>query len=322
MSSSTAEFENIMRYVKIAMISTGIIGNLITVIIFSRKAFMKNSISTYTQALAISQCLILIQLIIDVNSLVNKTQLQNLNDGWCKAVMYIQTETNAIPGWILVAFSVDKTLSMRRIQISLLKNIWFQRLVIAIIVVFNLILYIEIPITIKLQQYSNYVKILYCDFATLDYFTVFIVINLLESTLIPFAIMMISSVVTIRLLYKSRRSLEKAGNVNRERKSRDAKFAITSIAFNFMYMLLKTPNFVWYILYANKISMSPYFLSISFFLFLVNCSATFFVNFATNSIFRRELFILFRLRKRRIEAQEQQTAQSLTNNRVMPTIES
>ena len=240
MSSSTADFDNVMRYVKIVMVSIGLAGNIITFIVFSRKAFMKNSIRTYCRALAVSQCLTLIQLITDVNYLVNKTTLLNINDGWCKAVMYIQTENNAIPGWILVAFSVDKTLSMRRIQISILRNKWFQRLVIAIIVVFNLLLYIEIPITISLRQYSNYVKVLYCDFATLDYFTVFIVINLLESTLIPFGIMMVSSVVTIRVLYKSRRSLEKTGNVNRERKSRDAKFAITSIAFNFMYMVLKT----------------------------------------------------------------------------------
>ena len=319
MSSSTADFENIMRYVKIAMISTGIIGNLITVVIFSRKAFLKNSISTYTQALAISQCLILIQLIIDVNSLVNKTQLQNLNDGWCKAVMYIQTEINSIPGWILVAFSVDKTISMSKRQFPALKKRWFQWSVVAFIVIFNILLYVAIPITLKLQQYSPFVKFLYCDFATLDYFAVFIFVTLFESTLIPFAIMMVSSVITIRLLYKSRRSLERAGKISRERKSRDSKYAITSIVLNLIYMSLKTPNFVWYILYAYKASMSPYLLTVSYFLYLMNCSSTFFVSFATNSIFRRELFILFRLKK---PMNGSSTAQSITNNtnRLMLTL--
>jgi hypothetical protein len=323
MSSST-DFDTALHYVKSVMISTGLIGNIITVIVFSRKAFQKNSISTYSQALAISQCLTLIQLMTSINYLAYKTQLLNLSDSWCKAVMYITLENNSIPGWILVAFSVDKTISMSRRQIQIIKKKWFQWSVVAAIVIFNVLLYLEILISLKLQQYSSYVKILYCDFTTLSFFTPFIIITLLESTMIPFVIMMVSSIITIRLLYRSRRSLERAGKISRERKSRDAKYAVTSIAFNLMHVVMKTPNFVWYILYANKISTSSYFLTISFFLFLVNCSFTFFVNFASNSIFRREFLILIRLRKPLTELQEQNTGHSFTNNtnRVMPTVES
>lgn len=156
---------------------------------------------------------------------------------------------SSIPGWILVAFSVDKTLSMRKKPIVILKKKSFQWSVVAAIVLANLILYIEIPITLHLKSYSSIQNILYCDLATLDYFKPFIIINLLETTIIPFGIMVISSMITIRLLYKSRRSLEISGRLSVQRRSKDVKFAISSLTFCFFIRLSKNDesSFLYYV---------------------------------------------------------------------------
>lgn len=262
------------------------------------------------------------QLITDISILTTNTAPLNMSDGLCKTVMYLSLEMSSIPGWILVAFSVDKTLSMRKKPIVILKKKSFQWSVVAAIVLANLILYIEIPITLHLKSYSSIQNILYCDLATLDYFKPFIIINLLETTIIPFGIMVISSMITIRLLYKSRRSLEISGRLSVQRRSKDVKFAISSLTFCFLYVSLKMPNLVFYIMYANRETVSYYFLTISYFLFLVNSSATFFVNFVSNSIFRREFYILFRINLL-IDELTSNTGRSnaLLDNRILPILQ-
>lgn len=312
------DFETAFRLVKITTISAGLVGNLVTFLVYSRKTFQKNSMSTYCRALVVAECMILAQLLTELSMLFKKIAPLNMSDFMCKTVMYIFMEMSAIPGWILVALSVDKALCMSRKQFPILKKKSFQWSVVASIVMFNLLLYIEIPISIKLQRNSTFLNILYCDLATLNFFTPLIIVDLLETTLIPFAILMVISVITIRLIYKSRRSLEISSSVNIERRNKETKFAITTVAFNFMYVILKTPNIVWYIMYGIKIQTSSYFLIISFFLFLLNSSATFFVNFATNSIFRRELYIICGLRKVSITGQNVQMA--LPNRFIIPTI--
>jgi hypothetical protein len=317
---SYADFDYGLRIAKLAMVSTGLVGNILTFAIFSRKAFQKNSISTYCRALAVAECMLLLQLYTDVYMMLYKAAPLNTSDVMCKIVMYISVQMSAIPAWILVAFSVDKTLSMSRRQIPILKKKWFQWSVVASIVLFNLLLYVAIPITIKLQQYSTFANILYCDFATLSYFMVFIFVDLFETALIPFAIMMATSIITIRILYKSRKSLERVGKADKERKSRDTKYAVSSIVYNLLYVTLKLPNLVWYIMYGMRIPTSSYFLTITYFLFLLNLSLTFFINFASNSIFRKEFYSMFRIRHL-VGEKFSTTGHSMTQtNRILPVM--
>ena len=108
------------------IIGSGFIGNVISFIIFSRETFRKNSISTYCRALAIVECLTLSNFAIAVFQLVNNQELADQNDALCKILYYIPTLFNSLPAWILVAFSLDKLLSMRTRQIAILKKKWFQ----------------------------------------------------------------------------------------------------------------------------------------------------------------------------------------------------
>ena len=283
---------------RITIVSIGLIGNILSFIIFSRKTFRNNSISTYCRALAISELLLIVQLILDVYELVYNNHLHNVSDGACKIMYYLSIQYGAIPGWILAAFSIDKMLSIRTHQILLLKDKRFQWSVVAVIAILNLIFYVEILISLRLVPIFFFpTPLFFCELATISYFFAFIIALIVESCLIPFLIMLVSSIVTIRCLFKSRLIVERFGNVDLQRRKRDKKFAISSLILNVVYILLKSPFFVFYIIYAkNPFGNTYYFFNVSFLLLLVNCSATFFVHLFTNSIFRREFFKLFRLR--------------------------
>ena len=122
-----------------------------------------------------------------------------------------------------------------------------------------------------------------------DYFKPFIYAHLAESFVIPFSIMIVTSIITIKQLIGSRRSLEKTGRIaNKQRKIRDIKFAVSSVAFNLVFIILKIPAFIAFFIICDI------FFHAAFILFLINCSSNFIIHFATNSIFRREFFAIFK----------------------------
>ena len=285
-----SDFETAMAYCRITVISLGILGNVISFMVFSRKTFCNNSISTYFRALAIFDCLTIIQLIKDIYSLSPNNYFENLSDVNCKLFYYISMQFSSIPGWILVAFSIDKMLNMKTSPPNILKSKLFQWSIVAGIVLFNILFYIELLISLKLEPFFLLPEIRICNFAFLSYFYPFLYSMLAEICVIPFSIMIVTSIVTIISLRKSRLSIKRDQTTDKLRKTRDIKYAVSSVAFNFFFITFKLPFFFYYILPVNFV-VNSYF-QVSFLLFLFNCSSNFLIHFATNSIFRRELNVI------------------------------
>ena len=275
---------------EITVISIGIFGNILSFIVFSRRKFQKNSISTYCRALAVIDCLSITQLIQDVYQFINQTTyFYDLSDVTCKLFFYVSIQYTSIPGWILVAFSIDKMLNMRTSPPNILKSKLFQWSVVAGIVLFYICLYFVLLVTLKLEPIMG---IYLCNLSTLDYFEVFVYVQIIVSCAIPFAIMIIASTVTIRLLWKSRSLLERNGNAFRKRRIRETKYAISSIVFNLFFVAFKMPFMVSPLIPDHNF----YFFCVSLLLFIINCSSTFFLHLISNSIFRSELLVIFRFK--------------------------
>ena len=73
---------------RIAVITIGLIGNLITFIVFSRPVFSKNSISTYCRALAIFDCFSIYELVADVGLVSFNYFVPQKSDIGCKLYYY------------------------------------------------------------------------------------------------------------------------------------------------------------------------------------------------------------------------------------------
>lgn len=227
---------------------------------------------------------------------------------------YIPTIYNSIPVWILVAFSLDKLLNMRRKTINLLQKKWFQWSIIAGIVLFHLILYIVLPIFVVRREISPGVYL--CDQTTFEFFDTLMIVLVIETCFIPFIIMIVSSIMTIRLLYKSRRLVERAGKLTASRRSRDTKYAISSVVFNFVFIPFKIPIVIFYILSSFDVDTSVYYFQISLLLYFLTSSSNFFVHMATNSLFRKEFREIF-IRSKRVLVRGDSTNNTLvTLNRV------
>ena len=296
---SDASFSFATTTIEAAIIAMGLIGNVLCIIVFSRKTFRNNSISTYCRALAIVECLTFGQFITDIFSLAYNMYLADQSDALCKITYSIGICLSSIQPWITVAFSVDKLLSMRTRQIAILKKKWFQWSVVAGIVLFHIAFYIYYPILLRLNEiFPGYIV---CDLATLGFFKIYMTVDALETCLIPFMTMTITSILAIRSLIKSRESIERSGHLGQDRKSRDYKYAISSLSLNIIFIILRLPGSVFYILIAYYSYFNLYFAKIASILFFLNASLSLFIHLVTNSVFRREFFVLFRLANRNEE---------------------
>ena len=279
--------------IEAAVIAIGLIGNLLSIIVFSRKSFRNNSISTYCIALSIFECITLIQFINDMYNLVYNINLADQSDALCKLIDSSGVYLNSIQSWIMVAFSVNKLLEIRVNSIALVKMKWFQWSIVAGIVLFDIVFYIYFPIFIKVREiYPGY---FICDLTTIGFFNIYMFLSIFEGSLIPFITMTVTSILTIRMLIRSRKSIERNGHLSQDRKSRDRKYAISSLTLNILFIILKLPLLVFYILSAYYSYYNLYFYKIAFLLYFLNMSLSFFVHFITNSVFRREFLILFKV---------------------------
>ena len=272
-------------------------GNIISYLVFSSKKFINNSISTYCRSLALVESLTLTQLVIDVYYELFNEYLQYKSDFLCKTIAFLTTQYGAIPGWILMAFSLDKMLNMRRKVFPIMKKKRFQWLTVYSIVIFNLLFYVYTLFLFKLTPSNiNNQTVLTCDVSLPKFTYVVIIASLFQSTLIPFIIMFITSILIISSLCRSRGSLERFTNrTYRNRRIRDRNYAISSLILNFKFILFRIPMFVYYGLNALNIDQSDFFFQLSFLLYFLNSTMTFFIHFASNLLFRQEIFNFFRL---------------------------
>jgi hypothetical protein len=283
----------IFLIIRIAIIISGLIGNVISFLIFSRPVFKKNSISKYYRALAIFDCFTIYDLIVSIGLVFYDTFYVTYSDATCKLYFYFGMGFASIPGWILIAFSIDKVLSMKRIGTIILKKKSVQFGIVLSIVLINLLLYIGVPIYLELKQFNVFdMTFDVCDSSTLSFGGFISTLYLVEGSVLPFAIMLTTSIYSIKLIRDSAKNIERSSNGNvADRNSRDFKFAITSVVFNISFIVLKLP-LTMVVFLANFIPglLTAYdLLAVVATISFIHYSSGFFIHLASNSMFRREL---------------------------------
>lgn len=106
--SLAAQVDQISK-VRYGVCAIGIVSNITTALIFSRKTFRNNSIGIYCRAQALVDLLMLsVQFINQSFTLFSSSDIFSQINPFCKVVMYNNSTTPAISAWIEVVFSIDK----------------------------------------------------------------------------------------------------------------------------------------------------------------------------------------------------------------------
>ena len=275
-----------------AITLVGIIANSLSFLIFSRKRFHNTIFSTYFRFFIVVQT---INILFSINKMLEQNlfiYFGKISNFTCKLRHFFVFCNFSITGWFLVTISLDRYLSIAFPSKFLYrKKPLFQILTSSFIIIYNIIMYIPFMFShLKIihPNGTNHSETI-CEIPSYIWLSF---VDLSQSILIPFTFMIIFTSFTIKIVFDSRKSTSS----NRNNKSKDMKFAISSIAINFLFLISNLPVFILDIslrysdLFTNLKNVFIVLQSVFLFLLYTNMGSTFFINYFFNSMFKKEMF--------------------------------
>ena len=285
----------------------GIFANLISFIIFSQRKFHSTVFALYYRYLLIMET---ISLILPINKFMEANMnmyVERVSDVLCKFRIYLSKILPSMSSWILVVISVDRFLSITYPnKFNCRKKKYFIHLVCLVLFLIDTVYYIPYLFyylkEFKTYQYQNQTNMTILYYRCTNPTPILWILDYVQSTLIPFILMIFFTSFTLKSLFKSR---QLNGNTSNMTRQKDMRFAFTSIALNIIFILLNGPFYMINLLYATtsifKSNTDDLFVFVSsFFLlfFYINRASSFFINITFNKIFRNEFYKLFFIKNR------------------------
>lgn len=281
----------------LTLIITGILSNSVGLIVFSLKSLAKFPSRNIYRAIAG------IDLIYLIYSLFRKIS-QNINfkfylfsETICKFYKFFNYSTSSITAWLLVYLSIDKFITFKYPKIKITRTDWFQPLVIIVIIAFNFIYFIPIIFYSDLQELGNNTVMNFTSYFECNIIEKRLIINLMElfiMVFLPFILMVTFSVLLSNFILKSRLKILRLNRPqDRKRLRKDVKLAVTSIFFNIVFIFVTFP--VCILEFFNEMPSSLiYYITVD--VFFINYCSNFVILFFFNSIYRKHVSLLFKLK--------------------------
>lgn len=238
-------------------------------------------------------------------------KLDLMSEEFCKTVDYLQFTTSSVSAYLLVTISLDRMINIvfpRRSK--LINKTTFQ--ISAIVTICSLGILCYIPVIVfkgyyVLEEKDDYNQTYYvykCEFRTHESSLGIHIFHMVNTSFLPFSLMISSSIITIISIAKSRSRLKKhnikfsQGNKNL---LKDYYFAVTSTSLNILFLVLSSPLLIANVVGLFSVRVTQFLFSIVSFLFYSNYCSLFFISYFTNSIFREEFGYLIRFKRPKVD---------------------
>ena len=288
-------------YSSLAMISIGVPGNLISLIIFSRLIQKKTNMGLlYT-----IQCIVDLISILFINVVSRMLafnfgiQISTLNDSLCKLSIFMRRATLHFSVWMAVITTFDRFLFVlyeHRFKFIRKKSILSS----IILAVFIAIALIDIP---NLMYYLN-TSTRTCT-ASNEIILSSDVISIVMRTYLPITIMLVFNIIMIRAVTKrTQTSSSSSASLNKNGRIRERNFTLAVISYDLIVFITHFPISIAYIVYdvqlysgsfqSNPFLAAVYNLAFNVFAFfsLLDQVLSFFTYIAFNKLFRQEFLKL------------------------------
>jgi hypothetical protein len=326
----------IFKFISPIFIVINILGNLITFIVFSRKTFRNKSIAFYGRIMNIidSICSFLMIRAIYQHGYEINTNLSN--QFLCLFGSYLTLSLSVISSYLLCVVSFDRMIAIVfPKRFDFLKKKSFQILITLFTIFSQLIFYIgypihsnltifrfdeivgitRIPIVRNSSSISNTDSNLSIDFIE-SFITIvteirfcllfeknlertYRILDLVNSTIIPFTLMITFTIITIVKINKSRKNTSSHSSLSKQAikvKRRDINFALVCVALNLVYLIFYTPAVTFQLLEVQNFAFLAISTIIGQHFFYFYFGSMFFINIFVNKIFKREIYIMLNCR--------------------------
>ena len=238
------KFEYFVNYLQVPIVlSLGIIGNTLGFLILLKKKLLQIGPRFIFQALFLTDSIYLVQILQPYLAYSYNKDLSLVSSFFCVSYWYFNYLLSTISPWLLSYISVERYISIRYPKWKLiLRNKTNQWIYFIVIVALNFAYYSEIIFLNAFQIINNSNdSSSQCVFNNIESQAIISYMDLANRVIIPFILMVISSIMLIESIRKARLSISGCGRRQYRRLKKDIRFAITSILLNCIYLVLSLP---------------------------------------------------------------------------------
>lgn len=294
-------WKSFLYYVNLIILPLGIVFNLITILIFNRKKFSKNTMGFYYSIVALIDILSLIMLFLFFFGISIDSDFVSISNISCKMINYWTRVFNQLSSWINVLITVDRLICIKysNNRFVFLKN----KFILSLILLCNFILLciLNIPnlfYNLAPQSSQNTTateQTVFKCVAPASLATIRDICANISKLFLPFILMIISNIWLIRILVYSKKKVKLESRMKKE-----SQFAFSLIAINIFFMLSLTPITVATILiniFQNQ-PTSRIFYAMTLTIFITTYisafyyAMAFFVHLKFNKLFFREVCLI------------------------------
>jgi hypothetical protein len=279
---------------------TGLITNLLSFIIFSMKRFKNTTFSFYLKCFLTFQSL---NLVLPINKMLEENfniYFREKSNILCKFRYYYAMVNFSIASWFLAIVAIDQFMLIKfSTKFMFRKKKKFQYFLAVLIIIFNLGFYVPvwtffaIETKLILNNDTNQTKInQICIDSSTNWFYI---LDMVQSVLMPFILMTMFTLLTMRIVFKSRRNTNSQNNL----KSKHVRFALTSCINILIFLILNITYFIPNYFLYDSTNVFIIFETLSYIFLYINLTSTFFTYYIVNSIFRNAVKTLWFSRERR-----------------------
>ena len=292
---------NILTFVKywfpVLIFLFGTVGNILgCIVIWSPKLANIGPQITY-KFLFITDTLYLMQIIVTYLQFGFDIYLVNISDLICKLCTYFNYSLAVVSPCLLSYISIDRYVSIKypAKRFSLRKTNT-QIIFFMIVFIYNSIYYLPVffisdfkAVTNTTTNSTNLECVIDRETGKLIY-----LMDMFNRVIIPFGLMLISSILLIRELFKSRtRIVENFLAEENKTFYSEIRLATTCICLNIIYILFNLPISIIDLFYGLfTVNLYMYFYYLFYFSYAIN----FIVLFISNSLFQNEFFNIFKIK--------------------------
>jgi hypothetical protein len=215
----------------------------------------------------------------------------------CKFYQFCNFALDALGAWCLVYISVEKFINIafysKRFIFKRTKN---QIIFLILLCFFTIIYNINVLFSVDILVFNdNSSSSSFCFPIDNEQALILSYMDLVKLIILPFSLMIIFSILLILSIFKSRNRV----NINdsiRERKRlfKDIRFSISLISMNLLFILLNLPLGILSFFTKDYLTFGELYVAFGYIYYLAS-SINFYLIFLTNSLFRKEFLILFKI---------------------------
>lgn len=286
-----------LDWISLTLIVFGLIGNFLTIKVFSDKSFAKSPLQIYGRALAVSDSLIILPSLLTYISLIFfNFSLITSSSLSCKLLTYFVDAFAPTSPWLIVLFATDTTISVSQPPSSKISNLFGQRRFkiasICFFFIFHILFSSPIPFGIDIMNVNSSQMnetITTCDIQDMFMVKSLAIVLSLESILVPVFIISLETIVIAWVLYKSQRNLKLSKSTGSTAASRRYRLVYNSIFCSIVFIISTSPLLVNVMFPLQDYVINVLFSKLAWLCFISNFSTRFVGYSVTNPIFRKRL---------------------------------